>query len=143
MRFPKQMLVRLLPPVIVIAVTVTVMLTGAAAFSAWREASAPQVGDMIAFRPSGTEVPGKQLSVRTADGRACVLAVGTLRRVGGSFIVESPAQDDHFVVHWAGERTSVGGTNCGSSADIILDARQLELLGVAALASGGQTDAGA
>lgn len=143
MRFPKQLLLRLLPPVLVVGGTFTVMLTCVSAFSAWRESSAPHVGDMIAFHPSGAEVAGKRMAVRTSDGRACVLALGTLRGVGGSFIVESPAPADHFMVHWAGERTSAGGTNCGSSADIVLDARQLEVLGVAALASGGETDAGA
>ncbi len=142
-RFPKQKLLRLLAPAIGVGVCFTVMLTGMSAFSAWREASAPHVGDMIAFRPSGTEGAGKRINVRTAAGRPCVLALGTLRGVGGSFIVESPAPADRYVVHWAGERTSRGSTDCGVSADIVLDARQLEALGIAALASGGHTDSGA
>ena len=119
-----------------------VLLSGASAVSAWREASAPHVGDMIAFHPSGWTNAGKRLTVLTQAGKACLLELGTLRRSGGSFIIEGPASDGGFVVHWAGPRTSRGKDDCGASADVILDAQQLELLSVAALASPGRTREG-
>lgn len=98
---------------------------------------------MIAFQAGGSAPGGRRLMVSTKTGRACQLELGTLRASGGSFIVEGPAAGGRFVVHWAGLRTSRGAANCGASADIVLDARQLELLGIAALASATQPEEGA
>ncbi len=143
MRLSKRSVLRLLPTLIMGGVCITVALSGASAVSAWREASAPHVGDMIAFHPSGSTAVGKRLTVLTKAGTTCALEMGTLQGSGGSFIVERPAPGGRFLVHWAGLHTGRGKEDCGSSADVILDAQQLDILGAAALASGGRTQSGA
>ncbi len=140
MRRPKLSVFRLLPGVIGVSVCAAVMFSGVAAVSAWREASAPHVGDMIAFQAGGSASGVRRLTVSTKAGHACQLELGTLRASGGSFIVEGPATDGRFLVHWAGQRTSQGPANCGASADIVMDARQLEVLGIAALSSDAQPE---
>ncbi|HVY16365.1 MAG TPA: hypothetical protein VHB27_14160 [Rhodopila sp.] len=131
----KKSLARLLPSLIVVAVAVATLASGMSALSAWRAASAPQIGDMISFRPGVSGSPGLRLDVARRQGGTCVLDLGMLSGSGGSFIVEGPAPDGRYLVHWAGPRTSQGASNCGASAEIVLDARQVELLGIAATAS--------
>jgi hypothetical protein len=143
MRLPKRSVLSLLPSLILGGIFVTAALSGASAVSAWREAAAPHVGDMIAFHPNGSTTAGKRLTVLTKAGTTCMLETGTLQGSGGSFIIERPAPGNRFLVHWAGQRTSRGNADCGSSADVILDAQQLDILGGAALVSGGQTTSGA
>jgi hypothetical protein len=139
MPLSKRSVLRLVPTLILGGICITAALSGASAVSAWREAAAPHVGDMIAFHPNGSTAVGKQLTVLTKAGTACALEMGTLQGSGGSFIIERPAPGGRFLVHWAGQRTSRGNADCGSSADVILDAQQLDMLGVAAFVSGGQT----
>jgi hypothetical protein len=143
MRLSKLSALRLLPTLILGGICITAVFSGAAALSAWRAASAPHVGDMIAFHPTRATSAGKRLTVLTRAGSTCALELGTLQGSGGSFIVERPAPGDRFIVHWAGQRTSRGNEDCGPSADVLLDAQQLGMLGTAALASGGQSIAGA
>lgn len=140
MRLSKQSVLRLLPTLIMGGICITVALSGASAVSAWREASAPHVGDMIAFHPSGSTTVGKRLTVLTKAGTTCALEIGTLQGSGGSFIIERPVPGGRFLVHWAGQRTARSQADCGSSADVMLNAQQLDMLGVAALAAGGRTD---
>lgn len=139
----KPSLVRLLPSFAVAGVAVAAALSGASALSAWRDAAAPHIGDMISFRAGGTGQPGKRVTVVRQKGGTCVLDLGVLHGSGGSFIVEGPAPDERFLLHWAGPRTERGAANCGASAEIILTVRQIEVLGVAAYAFGLPLEAGA
>ena len=47
---------------------------------------------------------------------------------GGSLVVEERFQPRMFHVHWAGSRTSEGSADCGSSAELVLPAADLQLL---------------
>lgn len=123
---------RVFPPVVAGAVTMFTLLSVMSVAGEWLNAM-PQVGDMIAFKPTvepGAPAAAKVIA-RTADSRVCVLDSSTLRRSGGSFVVERPAESA-YVVHWAGPRTADGDGDCGSSADLILLPRDLSLLGYAA-----------
>lgn len=142
-RLSKQSVLRLLPTLIMGGICVVFAFSCASAVSAWREASAPHIGDMIAFHPTGSSGAGKRLMVQTRAGTVCGLELGTLQASGGSFVVERPAPGERFIVHWAGQRTSRGKGDCGASADVLLNAKQLDMLGVAALASAAHPDPGA
>ena len=48
---------------------------------------------------------------------------------GGSLVVEERIQQPRmFHVHWAGAHTSEGSADCGSSAELVLPAADLQLL---------------
>jgi hypothetical protein len=48
---------------------------------------------------------------------------------GGSLVVEERFQPPRmFHVHWAGARTGEGTADCGSSAELVLPALDLQLL---------------
>ena len=53
---------------------------------------------------------------------------------GGSVIIEArePRADFGYRVHWAGPRSSNDGTNCGSSADLLMNLEDIEVLAMAA-----------
>src|SRR5262245_55427367 len=51
MRLSKWSVLRLLPTLVLGGICITAVFSGAAAVSEWRAASAPHVGDMIAFHP--------------------------------------------------------------------------------------------
>jgi hypothetical protein len=98
----------------------------------------PHVGDIVSFVPSANQrvEDGVRLIVHRPDQFGCVLDLGILRHSGGSLIVESEVNKavGSFQVHWAGERTTADTGNCGSSADLILDRLELDIL---ALGAGG------
>ena len=98
----------------------------------------PRLGDILAFAPS-TSLPdsdGTRLLVHRPDQFGCVLDLDVLRHSGGSLVVETEigADASNFRVHWAGTRTSNDTANCGGSADLIIDRRDLDIL---ALTAGG------
>jgi hypothetical protein len=100
----------------------------------------PRLGDIVSFSP-GQQVEGStRLTVLKFDRLTCVLDLDTLRRSGGSVVVESEINQSpgHFQAHWAGVRSAADVGNCGASADLILDTRELEIL---ASAAGGYGDA--
>jgi hypothetical protein len=82
----------------------------------------PKVGDIVAFEP---------LDQATV---ACVLDVRAMHAGGGSVIIESrqPMTLYGMRVHWAGARTSNDGMNCGSSAELLLNQDDIEVLAMAA-----------
>jgi hypothetical protein len=98
----------------------------------------PHVGDIVSFIPSANQriEDGVRLIAHRPDQFGCVLDLGILRQTGGSLIVESEVDKaiGSFRVHWAGERTTADTGNCGSSADLILDRLELDIL---ALGAGG------
>ncbi len=98
--------------------------------------SVPRVGDIIAF-DSARDVPpdhDARLLVHRPNQFACVLDLSTLKRTGGSLIVEARMSGDARAirVHWAGGRTSADAADCGETADLIVDRRDIDLLAVAA-----------
>ena len=98
---------------------------------------AAHVGDIIAFAPSNGDpsADSPRLIVHRQDRFGCVLDLNTLRRFGGSLIVEGQfGTGKNFRVHWAGQRTTADTASCGEQADLIVDAGDLDIL---ALSAGG------
>jgi hypothetical protein len=97
--------------------------------------SSPHLGDMLAFDPdpniSESEL-GLRLLVHRAHQFGCVLDMNTIRHVGGSLIIESRNPAGLYHLHWAGPRTSPDNADCGTRADLIVDAKDLARLAVAA-----------
>jgi hypothetical protein len=100
----------------------------------------PKVGDIVAFDPQDSLSSDMKARVTAipADraGIACDLDVQAMHKDGGSLIIESrqPTMNSSIRIHWAGKRTATDGTNCGSSADLLVDQDDIEVL---ALAAGG------
>jgi hypothetical protein len=97
---------------------------------------APRIGDIISFliAPGQPVEGGPRLTVLKSDRLACILDLDTLRHSGGSVVVESEViqSPGHFRAHWAGVRTASDAGNCGASADLMLDTRELDILTSAA-----------
>ncbi len=99
----------------------------------------PKVGDIVSFDPveSFSRDMKARIEVASADARhgaGCVLDVRAMHANGGSLIVEArqPRARHGFRVHWAGRHSSDGGADCGSSAELLLDQDDLEILAMAA-----------
>jgi hypothetical protein len=59
----------------------------------------------------------------------CSLRPDIMAAEGGSLVVERRLQSPRtFQVHWAGVRTSTGGSDCGGSAELIVSNTDLQLL---------------
>jgi hypothetical protein len=93
---------------------------------------APVVGDILIFAPG--EPYGDESKMRIAVHRpgqsGCVLDLDTIRRTGGSLVVEARVLRPipGFRLHWAGERTSAESDDCGNSADVFLGKGDLSSL---------------
>ena len=74
------------------------------------------------------------MSANGQPGVACVLDVRTIHANGGSVIIEArePRADFGYRVHWAGARSSDDGANCGSTADLLMNLEDIEVLAMAA-----------
>jgi len=99
----------------------------------------PKVGDIVTFDPlrAMSRDMRAQLPAIAAEGGpgvACVLDVRTMHTSGGSLIIEArePRASFGYRVHWAGERSSSGGTDCGSSADLFVNPEDIDILAMAA-----------
>lgn len=90
------------------------------------------VGDIIRFEPAQLPagVPEERIVVHRAGQFGCVLDLRTIRRDGGSLVVESQLADGgrSFRLHWAGGRTTIDSGDCGVGADLIVDRRDLARL---------------
>jgi hypothetical protein len=137
MRSKNDMIVGILIPAIAGLGGTLLALTAVHAIAAMTHMT-PHIGDIVSFvRQTGEPVgDGVRLIVHRSSQVGCILDLGILRRSGGSLIVESQVTEvaGDFRVHWAGERTSADSGNCGNSADLILDRRELDIL---ALGAGG------
>jgi hypothetical protein len=104
------------------------------------ETLGPKVGDIIAFDPQDPMSRDMKPHVMAVPanhvGIACELDVQAMHQAGGSVIIESRALETRgsIRIHWSGVRTATDGTNCGSSADLVVDQDDIEIL---ALAAGG------
>jgi hypothetical protein len=99
----------------------------------------PKVGDIVAFDPMDrmSQDMRARIAAIPADGSpgvACVLDVRTMHAHGGSLIIEAhePRPAFAYRVHWSGERSSNDGTDCGGSADLMVNAEDVETLAMAA-----------
>jgi hypothetical protein len=98
-----------------------------------------KVGDIVSFDsrdPISHDVRAR-ISAIPADnlpGVACVLDVQAMHAGGGSVIVESRQflNDYGIRVHWAGAQSAPDGASCGTSADLLVNAEDLETLAMAA-----------
>lgn len=127
----------LLPAALLAVVVALVGLAGAVRIARTAVELGPAVGDIVQFDPR-SYLPvdvHTQVAATRADTTACMLDLETIHGNGGSLIVEQRYIGDggpSFRVHWAGERTSQGGTDCGRAADLMLDDANLDLLAMAA-----------
>ena len=99
----------------------------------------PKVGDIVAFDPldSISRDMHARLTAMSAGGQsgvACVLDVRAMHAGGGSMIIEArePRTSFGYRVHWAGARSSNDGADCGSSADLLVNLEDIEVLAMAA-----------
>ena len=71
-----------------------------------------------------------EFTVTTAEtGTTCNLKPESMASDGGSLVVEQRFQTPRaFQVHWAGGRTSAPGSDCGTSAELIVPGEDLQLL---------------
>jgi hypothetical protein len=99
----------------------------------------PKVGDIVVFDPLArmSRDMSASLPAMLANGQpgvACVMDVRTIHANGGSVIIEArePHADFGYRVHWAGARSSDDGANCGSTADLLMNLEDIEVLAMAA-----------
>jgi hypothetical protein len=90
----------------------------------------PKVGDILVFRQGARMPTDWEFTVATTAVPAvtCTLRPDVMASGGGSLDVEERFQPRMFHVHWAGSRTSEGSADCGSSAELVLPAADLQLL---------------
>jgi hypothetical protein len=129
--------VRLLLPVVIGAGCMMAMLSAVGAIAEYAHPT-PHLGDIVSFAAFRNEPAGEatRLMVHRENQFDCVLDLNILHQSGGSLVVESQVNEaaQSFRVHWAGERTTADGRNCGDKADLIIDVRDLDVL---ALSAGG------
>ena len=91
----------------------------------------PKVGDILVFRPGAHMPPDWEFTVAntTAAPADCLLQPLVMAAGGGSLVVEERFHSPRrFRVHWAGERTSQAGADCGRSAELEVTGGDLQLL---------------
>jgi hypothetical protein len=97
----------------------------------------PALGDIVSIQ-AGTDVPGSlrtdiEVSRIDANGEpsgSCVLQSDVIAQDGGSLVVEAtrPTDRPSYVVHWAGAHTSIGPSDCGTGADLLVTEDTLQHL---------------
>jgi hypothetical protein len=133
---PKNdMMMRILFPVIAGLGCMLLTLSAVNAIAAMTHMH-PDIGDIVSFTASTEQTvgDGTRLIVHRTDQFGCILDLSSLRRSGGSLVVESQINETagSFRVHWAWERTSADNANCGAQADLILDEQELNKLAFSA-----------
>lgn len=127
--------IRILLPVVAGAGCMLTLLGVANAVSELGHATA-HVGDIVSFTAIAAQPVGDdtRLIVTRLNQIGCVLDLRILRKSGGSLVVESQINEvpGNFRVHWAGQRTSADAGNCGDSADLVVEGRELDILARAA-----------
>ena len=97
----------------------------------------PQIGDIISFdstRTGSVETSAQIEAFSASAADSCVLDLGVIRVLGGSLVIKStePEPNPSFGVGWAGALTSYGKTNCGTSANLLLNQADIVALELAA-----------
>jgi hypothetical protein len=93
---------------------------------------APKVGDILVFKP-GARMPVEWefAAVTTSDQLpvSCNLRPDVMASAGGSLVVEERFENRRlYRVHWAGEHSAEGASDCGSEADLLINRYDLQLL---------------
>jgi hypothetical protein len=91
----------------------------------------PKVGDILVYRAGTHLATDWDFTAAIADRpeTSCVLKPDTMARSGGSLVVEERLlATQMYRVHWAGVQTSIGGADCGSSAELLVALPDLQLL---------------
>lgn len=123
----------ILPPILS-AVLGVLVYSGVSAVIRHVEHLAPTVGDIVSFpaNPKATTSDAR-LRVLRAGGGHCELAVTTLRKAGGTLVVEERRPvEPRLRVHWLGGRTADDGADCGHAADLLLEPGDMAALAMAA-----------
>jgi hypothetical protein len=107
----------------------------------------PQVGGIIVLKPDVAATERWSVSAAIVEPvrpglpsesarRRCNLTPNVMAVHGGSLVVEARrlSRPPVYRVHWAGGPTSVGATDCGTTADIVLE--RTDLMRLANLAGG-------
>src|SRR3974390_257621 len=96
----------------------------------------PGVGDILMFDPVERLPRDLRTTITVArPGQPeCVMDLDAVHRNGGSLIVEERVLGERhqYRVHWAGNSPDAGSGTCGSSADLLMDDSNLDLLAMAA-----------
>jgi hypothetical protein len=111
------------------------------------EQSGPSVGAIVVFKTgsAGTERWSVDVAIAeptllvwsgAAGTRRCSLSPTMMAAHGGSLAVEARrlSRPPVYRVHWAGGHTDIGTTDCGTSADLVL--QRVELMRLANVAGG-------
>jgi hypothetical protein len=93
---------------------------------------APQTGDILVFR-HGAQMPAdwEFAAVTLSDQLpvSCNLRPDVMAADGGSLVVEQRFENRRlYRVHWAGEHSANGASDCGSEADLLISRSDLQLL---------------
>jgi hypothetical protein len=135
MRSTNEKILRLFLPVAIGATCMFALASAVKAVGNMTGAS-PRVGDIVSYTALGdhSDAAGTPLTARRHGRPDCTLDPGTLQTSGGSFVIENElaGAPGSFVVHWAGSRTTNGSDDCGADADLLMAARDLDALAVAA-----------
>jgi hypothetical protein len=101
----------------------------------------PGVGDVVVFRPATQDsdawqmdVPATNVVSKAVTNGTCTLNPNVMAVDGGSLIVESrqDSSPPQYRLHWAGEHTADGASDCGRSAELTLSRVDLQKLANAA-----------
>jgi len=99
----------------------------------------PHTGDILSFDLAKGLVSDKDTSITAGvvgntSIVSCVLKPHIMQISGGSLVIESTQFEPtlNYQVHWAGERTSGSGADCGRPADLLLSPADLTVLSMAA-----------
>jgi hypothetical protein len=93
---------------------------------------APKIGDILVFRvgaqvPTEWEFPAVTISDQLPV--SCNLRPDVMVADGGSLVVEERfANKRMYRVHWAGQHSSNGESDCGATADLLVSRNDLQLL---------------
>lgn len=130
MQNPISKSIRMLLPLIA-AGLVTLAMGSVHAMVNGQTAGGPSVGNLIDFPAAGTRGHSNHTVLATrVDGSSCVLDTREIREFGGSLVVTERRLTDGLTirVHWAGRRSAAGTDDCGISADLLLNKRDVTAL---------------
>ena len=76
------------------------------------------------------DIEAGRLDANGAPSGSCVLQSDVIAQEGGSLVVEAkrPTEQQSYVVHWAGAHTSIGPSDCGPAADLVLTENAMQHL---------------